>query len=289
MTEFLQNNLWVLLVLLYGLLKGIRDVLKKKALEKSTVMEVLFGYTLIAFIFVLPDTGEALKLSGKYILLICLKSALVFSAWICSFNAIKRLPISFFGVLDLSGVLFSTALSVLFLSEILALNQILGLVVVAIGLFMVNYQKNTHGEKINTKFAVLALVSCLLNASSGVMDKMLMQTGNISTGQLQFWFMFIMVVLYIIYIIVTRTKISIHSISKNYSIFIMSILFMIGDRALFFANSQPGYMVSTATLIKQCACIVTIIGGKLIFKEKNTTYRLLCAIVIIVGIFIACK
>jgi drug/metabolite transporter (DMT)-like permease len=289
MNEIIRNNLWIILVVLYGLLKGVRDVLKKKALEKNTVMEVLFGYTLIAFIFVLPETGSAIKLKGIYILLICLKSALVFSAWICSFNAIKRLPISFFGVLDLSGVLFSTALGVIFLSEVLHINQIVGLVIVTLGLFAVNYQKKSVGESISPKFAALALISCLLNASSGVMDKFLMQTGEITSGQLQFWFMFIMVILYIAYILISRTKINFKSIIKNYSIIIMSILFVIGDRALFIANSQNGYMVSTATLIKQCACIITILGGKLVFKEKNTAFRLLCAAVILVGIGIACR
>ena len=41
--------MWMLLVLLYGVLKGAREILKKKALEKNTVMEVLFFYTLFGF------------------------------------------------------------------------------------------------------------------------------------------------------------------------------------------------------------------------------------------------
>ena len=40
---------WMALVLLYGTLKGIRDVIKKKALDKSSVIEVLFFYTLILY------------------------------------------------------------------------------------------------------------------------------------------------------------------------------------------------------------------------------------------------
>ena len=34
--------LWAGLVLFYGIVKGFRDVVKKKALTKNTVMEVLF-------------------------------------------------------------------------------------------------------------------------------------------------------------------------------------------------------------------------------------------------------
>ena len=44
---------WMWLVLLYGVLKGLRDVVKKKALVRNSVIEVLFFYTLIGFIFVI--------------------------------------------------------------------------------------------------------------------------------------------------------------------------------------------------------------------------------------------
>ena len=46
--------MWMLLVLLYGVLKGAREIVKKKALTKSSVIEVLFFYTLLGFLFVTP-------------------------------------------------------------------------------------------------------------------------------------------------------------------------------------------------------------------------------------------
>ena len=47
--------MWILLVLLYGLLKGGREIAKKKAMTKNTVMEVLFVYTLMSFVLVLQN------------------------------------------------------------------------------------------------------------------------------------------------------------------------------------------------------------------------------------------
>ena len=38
---------WMLLVLFYGLMKGAREIVKKMALKKSSVMEVLFVYTFL--------------------------------------------------------------------------------------------------------------------------------------------------------------------------------------------------------------------------------------------------
>lgn len=51
---------WILLVLLYGLLKGSREISKKKAMDKNSVMEVLFTYTLISFILVIPQVKKTL-------------------------------------------------------------------------------------------------------------------------------------------------------------------------------------------------------------------------------------
>lgn len=47
--------MWIWLTLLYGVLKGVREIVKKKALEKNSTLEVLFLYTVLAFLFVLPD------------------------------------------------------------------------------------------------------------------------------------------------------------------------------------------------------------------------------------------
>ncbi|MCD8157876.1 MAG: EamA family transporter [Clostridiales bacterium] len=278
-------EIWVLLVILYGILKGLRDLFKKKALEKSEVMEVLFFFSLLAFLFVTPSAKEAFKLDMSYIGFIALKTFFVFSAWICDFRAIKKIPVSLYGVLDLSGVLFSTFMGVGLLNESLSVNQIIGLCIVLIGLFLVNYQKNETGEKAKPKYVIMAVLSCVLNASSGVMDKVLMQ--HMESAQLQFWFMFLMLVFYGLYIIVTRTKISLKSVYKNYWILLIALTLVIGDRALFYANAAEGSSVSAMTLIKQSACFITILGGRFIFKEENILKRLLCAALILFGIVIS--
>ena len=66
--------IWILLVLFYGLLKGGREIAKKKAMTKNTVMEVLFIYTLMSFVFVLPEIPQAGGMEPRFYSLIALKS-----------------------------------------------------------------------------------------------------------------------------------------------------------------------------------------------------------------------
>lgn len=277
--------MWIALVCFYGVLKGIRDVIKKKALEKNTAMEVLFFYTLISFVFVTPEVKNAFTVDYHYIGFIMIKSLIIFIAWICSFRAIKKLPIGFYGIMDMSRVIFATALGVGVLGEVMTGHKVAGMILVLVGLLFVNIGKRENEDRAKPIYIVLVLISCLGNAVSELLDKMLMQ--HMNSGQLQFWYMFFLVILYLGYLLVTRAKIQWRALFKNYWILILSILFVAGDKALFIACSKQDSTVVAMTLIKQCSVLITIIGGRLVFKEKRVVYKLMCAAVIIAGIVFA--
>lgn len=282
--------MWIWLVLVYGVLKGCREICKKKALETSSSIEVLLIYTLVSFLLVCPDAKNAMGMEPKFYLLVALKSFIIFLAWILSFVAIRKLPLSMYGVLDLSRVLFATLLGVTVLGETLSPIHIVGLILVCAGLLLLKFKPVYEKEKIETgkekKYAasiiIVALISCMLNSISGLMDKILMK--DINSSQLQFWYMLFLSILYIIYALLGRQKISLKRALTNKWIWILSIMFVIADRALFVANSYPDSKVTVMTLIKQSGSIVSILAGKFIFKEKNVTHKLICAFIIIVGI-----
>ena len=275
---------WILLVLVYGLLKGAREIVKKKSLERSSVIEVLFFYTLFAFLLVVPDVKNAMCVDVTMLPWVAVKSFVIFVAWILSFKAIKKMPISLYGILDLSRVLFATILGIVIMKEETSPGQLTGLVLVAAGLLMLKKKKG-EPEKVERRIVLFALLSCMLNAVSGLFDKIL--TKSITSAQLQFWYMLFLVLFYLLYLIFDRTKVDIKKSVKNYWIWILAIMFVIADRALFVANSNPESKITIMTLIKQSGCLVTILAGKFIYKEKNIGYKLLCAAVIVIGIVVA--
>ena len=294
--------LWIWLTLLYGVIKGTREIIKKKSMEKNSILEVLFVYTLLSFLMVTPGVTKAGGVPWQDMIWIGAKSFVIFVAWIFSFKAIKKMPISLYGLLDLSRVIFSTLMGVIFLKEAMSFWQTVGLILVCAGLLLYRYQtgekrflrkKGVDGElltkepaeKVGFKIVCFALLSCLLNGVSGTMDKVLML--RMSSTQLQFWYMLFLVLFYLLYIVVTKTKIRLWSALKNYWIWILSLIFVIGDKALFLANQSTDSKVTIMTLLKQAGCIVTILAGKFIFKEKNIGYKLFCAGVIIAGIVLS--
>ena len=284
--------LWIPLVLLYGVLKGVREIVKKKALGKNSTIEVLFMYTLLSFIIVLPSAREAMGMEPRFYFYVAVKSFVIFLAWMFSFKAIKRMPISLYGVLDLSRVLFATLLGVIVLHEVLNLYQMIGLCLVSAGLLLLKYRPRSMREavalgeqSVGAKYVIMAFVSCMLNAVSGLLDKLLMR--EINSSQLQFWYMFFLVLMYLLFILFTRTPVNLRSVVRNKWVWLLSVLFVIADRALFIANGMPGSRITVMTLLKQAGCIVTIIAGRYLFREKNTTHKMVCALIIVTGIVIA--
>lgn len=311
--------MWILLVLAYGLIKGAREIVKKKALMKNGIIEVLFFYTLLSFLFIVPESGKSLFTPPDRLWLIAIKSFVIFCAWILSFKALRKMPVSSYGVLDLSRVLFATLLGVAVLGEAMAFQQVAGLILVSTGLvllplgeaFRQRRQRRRQTEK--TEYAVgegeekpeepavrksveertpivytfIAILSCMLNSLSGLMDKLLMRDGTLGSGELQFWYMLFLLAFYAGYVVVSRTQLRWKSLLKNQWVWILSVLFVLADRALFIANGSPDSKVTVMTLIKQSGCIITILGGKFIFKEKNIGHKLFCAVIIIAGIVVA--
>lgn len=279
--------MWMPLVLIYGLLKGAREIVKKKSLRRNSVMEVLFFYTLFAFLMVLPDAKRAMGVPFQMMGWIFCKSFVIFCAWILSFKAIKKMPLSLYGVLDLSRVLFATLLGSLVLKEVMSTNQIIGLILVAGGLLLLKVHKkgDESDEKVEPLIVLFSLLSCMLNAVSGLLDKLLMR--ELNSSQLQFWYMLFLVLMYGGYLLLGKEKVHLKKAALNPWIWLLALLFVAADRALFVANSFPESRITVMTLLKQSGCVVTLAAGKWIYHEKHILHRFICTILVVTGIVVA--
>ncbi len=282
-----MEHLWVIFVVIYAVLKSSRDCMKKASLKRSSLYEVLFFYTLIGLFLALPSLGEALRLSPKFIFFILIKSAVVCLAWFFSCLALGKMSVSLYGIMDLARVVFSMLLGVFALGESLTLPKAIGALLVIIGLLLVNMKKTSNVERTSVSVIIYSLLCCFFNSVSGTMDKALMKDGQMTSGQLQFWFMFFMTIIYAVTLIVHRKEMCMKTLRKNFWIPLMSLSLVLGDRLLFEANASPLSEVTVMTVIKQSSVIVTVLLGWWIYREKNILYKLFCCLIILSGIFTA--
>ncbi len=279
--------MWIFYVLIYSFIKGARDLMKKKALERSKPAEVLVLYTVAAFLLVVPQAPAALQADLSALPLVLLKAVVLFTAYLCAFHAIRSLPIGLYGIVDLSRMIFSILLGVFFLQEIMGPWQVVGLLLVAVGILLLKMPSKKASPREDTKaiYICLAFLQSFLNACSGILDKIITRT--MSSGALQFWFMLFLALLYVLYAIIIRLQINWKTALRNYWIWIIAFIYIVADRLLFIANGMEDSQVVLMTLLKRSGCIVTILGGRLFFGEKRTAYKLLCAAIVLAGICLA--
>ncbi|MBE6954204.1 MAG: DMT family transporter [Ruminococcaceae bacterium] len=280
-----MEHLWMLFILIYALLKGTREGMKKAALKRSSSTEILFFYTLIGLVLTLPFSQNAFALAPFFIFCAFLKAAVVCTAWLCAFAALKQISVSLYGIMDLSRMVFSTLLGVFALGESLTWPKIVGMALVVTGLCLANLKRNTEVKGMTAIVLLAAILNCFFNAVSGTLDKVLMQ--HMEASQLQFWFMLFMTAIYGAILLIRREKISLKSLKTNYWIPLMSVSLVVGDRLLFLANADPASEVTIMTVIKQSSVIVTVLTGWLVFKEKHIAYKLMCAGIVLSGVLVA--
>ncbi|MBQ7094919.1 MAG: DMT family transporter [Clostridia bacterium] len=280
-----MEKLWILYVLIFGLLKGSREGMKKAALKKSSSTVILFFYTLIGLILALPFSGDAFLLSPLQIFYVFLKAAVVCTAWLFAMAALKEMSVSLYGIMDLSRMVFSTLLGVFALGERMTPPKAIGMGLVLLGLILVNLKKEGSKKPLTFPILLAALINCFLNAVSGTMDKVLMK--DMTSTQLQFWFMFFMTLIYGIVLLIQREKLHWRTLKTNYWIPLMSLSLVLGDRFLFEANAMPQSEVTVMTVIKQSSVVITVLTGWLVFKEKNILYKFFCTAIVLSGIFVA--
>ena len=250
-------------------------------------MSSLFAYTFIGFLISIP-TAKGIFHAPLFIFAwILVKSGSIFVAWILSFTVIKKIPVSIYGVTDMSRVIFSTLMGVIFLHESLTLKGLISLLLVAAGLYLANRKTSENKETYSIRLIWLLFLSCFLNAISGTLDKYIMSTDLITSSALQFWFMLTLSMMYLCYILIRREKLEIKKAVSNPWIYLLSFSLVLGDRLLFIANSDPASKVTIMTLIKQSSAIVTIILGKVLYHEKHIAKKLICAGIILAGIALA--
>lgn len=142
--------------------------------------------------------------------------------------------------------------------------------------------------KNRVKAIIFFSVACLLNVTSGIMDKLILN--NVSTGQMQFYFMlFTSIIIWIFFFMYCwkEKKMLVNKSDwKNWIIYVLPVILIVADRFLFTGLSQPDVLVSVVSIIKQLSTIVAVIFGGLLYKEPNLKMKLTFLFMIMAGIVI---
>lgn len=291
---------WILLSLLSACFLGFYDLAKKHALKENAVLPVLFFSVVIsALVWVilmsLPDgllTGDQFAqfrvdpLNGWDHLKLLGKSALVGSSWIFSYFALKNLPISIVGPIRATSPFWTILLAVTLMGERLSFKQWIGVSIVLVAFYAFSLVGKLEGIRFHRdKWVACILIGTGLGAMSALYDKYLLQTAALSPATVQAWFSIYMVPFLLPFYLLWLGRVWPRGVFVwRHSIPLIGLLLLLADFVYFTALAEPDALISVISPIRRTAVLVSFLGGIYIHKEKNFAVKLVCILVLLVGV-----
>ena len=291
----------MLLAIASALFLGIYEVAKKAAVDQNAVLPCLLAGSLSGLAVLLPlaalahqfpnlatafgACAQPLPPGGH--LLVALKALLVTASWICTYFALKHLPLTLASPVRASAPLFTVLGAVAFFGESPTPRQWAG-----IGLVFLSYWGfSVLGRKEGIRFGrnpwIWALfLGTLLGAVSGLYDKHLLQSAKVPAGSLQFWFTLYNVILQTLLVaFLWWPSRKIHTPFRlRPSVFLVGVLLVLADAVYFRALATPGAMVAIVAMVRRSNVVVSFALGAFFFREQNRTRKLVPLLGVLAGL-----
>ena len=293
---------WALLSLISALFVGCYDVCQKHALRDNPVVPVLLvstatAATLWGSVLVLQRLAPGLcpsllrvpPLDWLAHARLLLKSAIVAASWLCTYLAVKHLPMSLAAPIRSTSPLWTLAAALLLLDERPSWLQLLGVLTTLLsffGLSLVGRLEGVHFHR--NRWVGWMVLGTLLAATSGLYDKLLLGQLKLPPATVQAWFS--------IYLVVLLAPLGAFwwrgqqrpagptAFTFRFSMPLLSLCLLCADFAYFWALSDPQGLVSLVASIRRGATLIAFAAGVLVFKEKNALQKLGPVLGIVAGI-----
>ena len=284
---------WLLPVLASALALGFYDICKKHALRDNSVMPVLFFSTctgaagFVAYLALTGDLAASVAASPRELGLAAVKVLLVGGSWICSYYAIRELPITLASPVRSTAPLWTFLGGVLIFREQLTLLQIAAAAVIFAGYCVFSVCGKLEGFPLRSRGMVLIITGTLLGAASALYDKYLMNTLKIPTHRVQFLFMTgLMALLGVSWLIRSVCFGNRHPFVWKWTIPAIGVLLVLADALYFHAVGMPETQISLVSLLRRMSCVVSFGVGALLFGERNIKRKLAALALFMLGVML---
>ncbi|MDI1248709.1 MAG: DMT family transporter [Lacunisphaera sp.] len=290
---------WIVASLLSALFLGCYELGTKHAVRDNAVLPVLFFANLcsaavwsglLAVAALAPGTLPAVLLVAPLTwhqhLLLLGKSALVASSWVCSYFAIKHLPMTLASPVRATGPMWTLGGAVLLLGERPTALEGVGIVITLISFFGLSVAGSREGIHFHrNKWIGFLFAGTLLGATSGLYDKFLLGRMGFSAATVQCWFSLYLAALFLPLALGWKLRLwPRHEFHWRGSIVVVSFALLIADFVYFDALRNPDALVSLVSSLRRGSTLVAFAGAVFLFKEQHGRAKLPAVLGIMTGI-----
>ena len=245
---------------------GIRKTDSTVATAIRTILVLLFSWVMV---FLVGSQARLSQIGGRALLFLILSGLATGASWLCYFKALQIGDINKVVPVDKSSTVLTILLAVLFLHESLTLTKGAGIVLIAIGTYLMIEKKQSAGEeKKGSAWLLYAAGSAVFASLTSILGKIGISgvESNLGTAirtgvvLVMSWMM----------VFVTGKREKLKEIPKNELGFIcLSGLATGGSWLCYYKALQEG-PASVVAPIDKLSILVTILFSYLVFHEKLT-------------------
>ncbi|MET0790768.1 MAG: EamA family transporter [Polyangiaceae bacterium] len=291
---------WAWLSLTSAFFLGFYDICQKHALRDNAVVPVLFLSTgtcatvwclllLVQAVApgVLPASLFVPSLAWVVHVQLLLKAAIVAASWLCSYLAVKHLPISLAAPIRATSPLWTLAAGLLLLGERPSWLQLIGIsttLLSFVGLSVVGRLEGVHFHR--DRWVGYMILGTLFGAASGIYDKLLLGKLRLAPSTVQAWFSIYLVVLFTPLALLSwrQHRASGERFQFRFSIPVLALCLLCADFAYFSALRDPAGLISLVASIRRGSTLIAFVAGLVVFKEANGWQKLPPVLGILLGI-----
>jgi len=279
---------WAPLSLTSALFLGCYDTCQKHALRDNPVVPVLLvstgtcalvWSTLLALQRLAPGalpaslTVPELSWLGHAQLL--LKAAIVAASWLCTYLAVKHLPISLAAPIRATSPLWTLAAAIVLLAERPSLLQVLGISTTLLsffGLSLVGRLEGIHFHR--DRWVGYMILGTLFGAASGLYDKLLLGKLALAPATVQAWFSIYLLSLFAPlagawWLAKRNGPARRERFQFRLSMPLLALCLLCADFAYFTALRDEGGLISLVASLRRGSTLIAFAAGVFLFKEAN--------------------
>lgn len=290
---------WIVASLVSAFFLGCYELSTKHAVRENAVLPVLFFANVCSSTvwLILMAIGRANPTALPAIMhvepmtwtqhgLLLIKSTIVASSWICSYFAMKHLPVSIASPIRATGPVWTFVGALFVLGERPSGLEIAGIattLVSFVGLSFAGRKEGIHFHK--DKWIGWLVAGTVLGAVSGLYDKFLLGRQGFGAATVQAWFSIYLALLFLPLAVGWKLRWWPRNVFHwRWSIVLVSFALLIADFVYFNALRDPEAWVSVVSSLRRGSTVVAFAGGLWLYKEANGRAKLPAVLGVLAGI-----
>ncbi len=290
---------WITASLIAAFFLGCYELFTKLAVRENAVLPVLFFSTVCNAVIwtalmlfdalqpgLLPAGLHVEALTVAQHGQLALKSVIVASSWVCTYFAVKHLPMSLASPIRATGPIWILCGALLVLAERPTWLEIAGVATTIasfVGLSLAGREEGIHFHR--NKWVFWLLGGTLLGACSALYDRFLLGRVGYSAATVQAWFSVYLAVVFLPVVIGWKLRWWPRNVFHwRWSIILLALALLVSDYIYFTALRDPGALISLVSSIRRASTLVAFTGGLVFFGEKNGRKKLPAVLGVLAGI-----